>query len=287
MVDASNAFNSLSRPAALWNCCVLWPRCSRFLFNSYRGHAVILLRSQSTGQLHVLLSQEGTTQGCPLAMPMYAIGVYPLISRLKDPASHKQNWYVDDSACGSTLLRIRACFLRLLELGPAFGYFAEPVKSVLVVKEEHLEQAEIMFADLQVKVVLASRFLGGCVGTDDGIHCFVQSKVDTWVHCVERLAEVAKAYPQSAYSAFTRSLSSEWSYLQRCHFSFFPRAFKQKKIKALRPKMTKIASRGSWLKVTDDKIETTTSISPSPSSSPSHSALQIRMEPRPPSAGRL
>ena len=33
-----------------------------------------------------------------------------------------------------------------------------------------------------------------------------------------------------------------------CHFSFFPRAFKQKKIKALRPKMTKIASRGSCLK---------------------------------------
>ena len=29
-----------------------------------------------------------------------------------------------------------------------------------------------------------------------------------------------------------------------CHFSFFSRAFKQKKIKVLRPKMTKIASRG-------------------------------------------
>ena len=29
-----------------------------------------------------------------------------------------------------------------------------------------------------------------------------------------------------------------------CHFSFFSRAFKQKKIKAPRPKMTKIASRG-------------------------------------------
>ena len=29
-----------------------------------------------------------------------------------------------------------------------------------------------------------------------------------------------------------------------CHFSFFSRAFKQKKIRALRPKMTKIASRG-------------------------------------------
>ena len=148
-------------------------------------------------------------------MLMYAICIYPLISRLKDPGSHKQNLYAGNSARGSTLLRIREWFLRLLELGPAFRYFAEPVKSVLGVKEEHLEHAEILFADLKVKVVLASRFLGGCVSTDDGIHRFVNSKVDTWVHCVERLAEVTKAYPQSAYSAFTRSFSSALSHLQR------------------------------------------------------------------------
>ena len=32
LVDAANAFNALNRPAALWNCCVLWLRCSTFLF---------------------------------------------------------------------------------------------------------------------------------------------------------------------------------------------------------------------------------------------------------------
>ena len=90
LVVAANAFNVLSRPAALWNCRVLWPRCSRFLFN-YRCYATLLVRSLSTGKLHTILSREGTTQGRPLAILMYAVGVCPLISRLKDPAQHKQN----------------------------------------------------------------------------------------------------------------------------------------------------------------------------------------------------
>ena len=32
LVDAANAFNALNKPAALWNCWLLWPHCSLFLF---------------------------------------------------------------------------------------------------------------------------------------------------------------------------------------------------------------------------------------------------------------
>ena len=47
----------------------------------------------------VLLSQEGTTQGDPLSMPLYALSTVPLIKRL--PGSVLQSWYADDvSASG-------------------------------------------------------------------------------------------------------------------------------------------------------------------------------------------
>ena len=47
----------------------------------------------------VLLSQEGTTQGDPLAMPMYALATIPLIRKLKNLVSDvNQVWYADDAS---------------------------------------------------------------------------------------------------------------------------------------------------------------------------------------------
>ena len=80
LMDAANAFNSLNRIAVLWNARVLWPRCSRFLFNTYRGWASLVIR----GSESVLYSKEGVTQGDPLGMFMYAVGSLPLISHLKN-----------------------------------------------------------------------------------------------------------------------------------------------------------------------------------------------------------
>ena len=61
LVDADNAFNSMKRSAGLWNARVLWTRCSRFLFNSYQGYAVLIICGAKT----YILSKEGVTQGDP------------------------------------------------------------------------------------------------------------------------------------------------------------------------------------------------------------------------------
>ena len=47
LVDASNAFNSFNRVALLWKVHVLWPHCSRFVFNTYQGWATLVFRNSN------------------------------------------------------------------------------------------------------------------------------------------------------------------------------------------------------------------------------------------------
>ena len=76
LIDAKNAFNMLNRRTALENVKALCPSLHVALQNSY-SHPSHLYIGKST-----ILSQEGTTQGDPLAMAMYGIAILPRISRL-------------------------------------------------------------------------------------------------------------------------------------------------------------------------------------------------------------
>ena len=48
LVDAANGFNSLNHAAILLHAHVLWPQCAHFLFNTYKGWSVLVLRGSST-----------------------------------------------------------------------------------------------------------------------------------------------------------------------------------------------------------------------------------------------
>ena len=82
VIDAENAFNSMSRVTMLWNVYHLWPAGARFAFNCYCFANLLLCRSNS-GEALQMWSKEGQIQGDPLAMFLYGIGILPLIWKLK------------------------------------------------------------------------------------------------------------------------------------------------------------------------------------------------------------
>ena len=68
LVDASNAFNTINRQAALHNIKSICPPLYQILVNTYRAPIRCIICGDGE-----ITSSEGTTQGDPLAMAMYAL----------------------------------------------------------------------------------------------------------------------------------------------------------------------------------------------------------------------
>ena len=203
LVDASNAFNSLNRQAALRNIHKLCPALSKALINTYREDVELFIDGE------VLLSQEGTTQGDPLAMTMYAIAITPLIHRLEDRAT-KQVWFADDATAGGSLNHLKAWWDRISAIGPDYGFYPNASKTWLIVKEANLEEATALFQGTGVSITVdGRRHLGAAIGTRSFVENYVQRKVSGWIREVERLSSIVTTQPHAAYAAFTHGLTSK------------------------------------------------------------------------------
>ena len=74
LVDEENAFNSVNRKVFLQNNSILCPALSLFVTNCYATPARLFVIDGSKIQFN-----EGTTQGDPVAMAIYALGITPFI----------------------------------------------------------------------------------------------------------------------------------------------------------------------------------------------------------------
>ena len=209
LVDASNAFNSLNRQQALRNKPVLCPSLACVVVNFYRAAAPLFVGGE------VIYSREGTTQGDPLAMAIFAIAVRPLIDRLT-MAQATQIWFADDAASGGKLQALRRWWDALLRFGPLFGYHVNVPKSWLLVKPENLQEATTIFADTGQRITTDGvRHLGAPLGDLSFKESFVAEKVRNWKNELHHLAEIATAQPHLAFCALTQGLASRWTYLSR------------------------------------------------------------------------
>ena len=119
MVDT---FNSLNRETALRKIRILCPVLAPMLTNMYRSHSMLFIDGDH------ILSQEGTMQGDPLAMAMYAIGTLPLIHKLHGDAT--QVWCADDAYAGGITSDLHVWWDSLVYIWPTFWIQSQPMQDM-------------------------------------------------------------------------------------------------------------------------------------------------------------
>jgi hypothetical protein len=208
----------------LWTARHRWPKGARFSFNCYRHYARCLVRNPGS-EPSILLSREGVTQGCPQSEILYGLGLLPLaelLCRNTDPQQPSnstvlQPWYANDLVMMGAGKRIARVFQLLMEKGPSMGYFPEPAKLYHICLKEEEAEARAAFKEAGISVTFCrgKRYVGGFVGSEAMLECWMDPKVKKWVGGIGILARIASRFPQTAYAGLVLSLQAKWQYLCR------------------------------------------------------------------------
>ena len=195
LIDASNAFNSLNRSAALHNIRILCPTLATFVINTYTEPARLFIIGGKE-----IKSAEGTTQGDPIAMGLYAVSLQPLITHLNLSSSAGQCWFADDASASGTLKELKIWWDELVTDGPQLGYVPNAKKCWLITKPEKEELAKTMFDGTAINISTEGyQHLGAVLGSRKHLEDYIEEKVEFWISQIVRLAEFAQLHPQASY----------------------------------------------------------------------------------------
>ena len=212
MIDATNAFNCMNRSVALHNTYIICPSIATYVSNTYRFPS--RLSVAGGGEIK---SQEGTTQGDPLAMPWFSLNTTPIIQFLRNEVpSVKQVWLADDASAGGKLQVLLEWYNLIKSQGEKNGYYANAGKCWLIVKSPEMEEeAKNLFGESVNITVKGQRHLGAVLGPTEYKDKYCENKVNECASELRNLSEIAKSQPQAAYTAFVKGYRSKFTYFMR------------------------------------------------------------------------
>ena len=213
LVDASNAFNRLNRQVALHNIQYLCHPFSKVLINTYRASSRLFIIGGGEIQ-----SQEGTTQGDPLAMQFYALGTNPILQYLRMSVPEVQQvWLADDATGAGKLDKLKLWWDKIIHEGEKLGYFVNETKSWLILKKpEDDDVARSLFANSSIKITTCGkRHLGAALGSEEFKKEYITEKVEQWCSEIDQLATIAESQPHAAYSAYIHGYQHKFKYYLR------------------------------------------------------------------------
>ena len=148
-------FNSINRKAMLHNISIICPIISNYIANSYTFNSSVFIIGGKE-----IRSKEGTMQGDPTSTGVYTLGINPLIQFLHEFIIIKEHYskevaFADGLAVGK-INEIKNFWDVIENIGPKYGYFPEASKSHLIVKDQHVDVASVIFNETNVKITARS-----------------------------------------------------------------------------------------------------------------------------------
>ena len=217
LIDASNAFNAVNCKLFLHNFSVICPEVAVFVRNCYSLPSTLFIIGGSE-----LKSCEGTTQGDPAAMAIYAIAIIPLLLMLVDQAEQlpgkrtKSVAYADDFTGAGSIKNLLHWWNILTTLGPLFGYHPKPTRCWLVVKPCMKDIVLKTFENTVINITEGGmRHLGTVIGTIEYHENYVTQKVDNWLDELNKLCDISRTEPQAACSCFVSGYKHKLTYTMR------------------------------------------------------------------------
>ena len=125
-------------------------------------------------------------------MIIYGGAMMPVVRDLKeDHPPIVQPWYADDADSAGDFDEIEAFFKDLAKIGPDFGYFPEPSKSVLIVRSPNLLAVQVFFNEQHCRgflITTGHRYLGGFIGELNKRDEWLSSRLLDFEHGIKELA---------------------------------------------------------------------------------------------------
>ena len=150
-------------------------------------------------------------------MAFYAFALIPLVRHLQEVCpSAGQVWYTDDDTAANKVPALLSYCQVISDVGPKYGYYLNPKKTVLPAKPNLAFRAKEAFTGTGVSVRTDGvRYLGEAVGTQGFCDNFVRERMEICAGLIQRLSTVTMTQPQAAYHLLNSSLQSRWTFLQR------------------------------------------------------------------------
>ena len=214
LVDTANAFNYVNHQVFIHNICTICPPIATYVRNCSTLPSKLFIIGGTE-----IPSSEGTTQGDPTAMSIYAFAIIPLALMIMEITSSspdntsKMIAYANNFTAGGTVKDLKYWSETLCELCPKFEYYPEASKTWLTVKNDFYEIANTTFKGTNIIVTPnGMRHLEAATGSRSYKEDYMNEKINQWIKEVKLLSKKAKTEPKCALSCFISGYKHKLNY---------------------------------------------------------------------------